>query len=132
MITLKDVESIHAVLIDRFGGSKGIRDLGILESAINRPFQTFDQNELYPLPVDKAAAIFESIISNHPFIDGNKRTAYVLMRLILLENGIDIYANENEKYEFVISSAKGEMKFNQIREWLVGRTRQGNDPQLHK
>jgi death-on-curing protein len=72
MITLKEVESIHEILINKFGGSKGIRDQGILESAINRPYQTFDLNELYPFPVDKAAAIFESIISNHPFVDGNK------------------------------------------------------------
>ena len=75
MITLREVESIHEILIDKFGGSNGIRDRGILESAINRPYQTFDQIELYPLPVDKAAAIFESIISNHPFVDGNKTTA---------------------------------------------------------
>ena len=119
MITLKEVQSIHEVLIDKFGGSKGIRDRGILESAINRPYQTFDQNELYPLPVDKAAAIFESIISNHPFVDGNKRTAYVLMRLILLENNLDIHAEHDEKYEFVISAAKGEIKFDKIREWLT-------------
>lgn len=123
MITLEEVESIHEVLIDKFGGSKGVRDRGILESAINRPYQTFDQNELYPLPVDKAAAIFESIISNHPFVDGNKRTAYVLMRLILLENDLKIYADQNEKYEFVISAAKGEIKFDEIREWLTNHMR---------
>jgi len=77
MITLQEVESIHEILIEKFGGSKGIRDRDILESAINRPYQTFDQKDLYPLPIDKAAAIFESLISNHPFVDGNKRTAYV-------------------------------------------------------
>jgi death-on-curing protein len=123
MITLRDVESIHEVLIDKFGGLKGIRDRGILESAINRPFQTFDQHELYPLPVDKAAAIFESIILNHPFVDGNKRTAYVLMRLILQENNLAIYADQTEKYEFVIRAAKGEIRFNKIREWLTNHTR---------
>lgn len=119
MISLKEVEIIHDVLIDRFGGSKGIRDRGTLESALNRPYQTFDQKELYPLAVDKAAAIFESIISNHPFVDGNKRTAYVLMRLILLENNLDIHADQNEKYEFVIKAAKGEIKFDEIREWVI-------------
>jgi len=123
MITLREVEGIHEILIEKFGGSKGIRDRGILESAINRPFQTFDQKELYPLPVDKAAAIFESIISNHPFVDGNKRTAYVLMRLILLEHKLNIYADQNEKYEFVISAAKGEIKFDSIREWLTSHMR---------
>jgi len=123
MITLKEVERIHEILIDKFGGSKGIRDRGILESAINRPFQTFDQTELYPLPVDKAAAIFESIISNHPFVDGNKRTAYVLMRLILREHSLDIFANQDVKYEFVINAAKGEIKYEQIRQWLNNHIR---------
>ena len=119
MIRLREVERIHEILIDKFGGTTGIRDLGSLESAINRPYQTFDQKELYPDPILKAAAIFESLISNHPFIDGNKRTAYVLMRLVLLENGLSIQAEENEKYEFVIRAAKGEIKFEEIREWLT-------------
>ena len=118
MIDLKTVENIHNILIERFGGTGGIRDSGGLESAINRPFQTFDQKELYSTPVEKAAAIFESLISNHPFIDGNKRTAYVLMRLILLEYGLDIKAGENKKYGFVIAAAKGEIKFDQIKEWI--------------
>lgn len=123
MITLQEVESIHDILIEKFGGSKGTRDRVILESAVNRPFQTFDQTELYPLPVDKAAAIFESIISNHPFVDGNKRTAYVVMRLILLENGLDIFADQNEKYDFVMGAAKGELKYDQIKAWLVNHLR---------
>ena len=123
MITLQEAESIHEILIEKFGGSQGTRDRGILESAINRPFQTFDQTELYPLPVDKAAAIFESIISNHPFVDGNIRTAYVLMRLILRQYDFDIFADQNEKYEFVVSAAKGEIKFDRIREWLTNHIR---------
>ena len=119
MVSLKEVESIHEILIDKFGGTKGIRDRGALESAINRPYQTFDQKELYPDPIDKAAAIFESLISNHPFIDGNKRTAFVLMRLTLLESNLNLQANQNERYDFVLKAAKGEMKFDQIREWLT-------------
>ena len=119
MISLREVERIHEILIDKFGGTTGIRDLGSLESAINRPYQTFDQRELYPDPIHKAAAIFKSLISNHPFIDGNKRTAYVLMRLVLLENGLSLQAVENEKYEFVIRASKGEIKFQEIREWLT-------------
>ena len=124
MIALRDVENIHNILIERFGGSKGIRDKGILESAINRPFQTFDRKELHPTIVDKAAAIFESVISNHPFIDGNKRTDYVLMRLILLKGKLDIVADENEKYNFVIGAAKGELKFDRIREWIILHSQQ--------
>ena len=123
MISLKEVESIHEILIDKFGGTKGIRDSGALESAINRPYQTFDQKELYPDPIEKAAAIFESLISNHPFIDGNKRTAYVLMRLTLLENNLDFQADQNERYDFVLMAAKGEMKFDQIKKWLTNHVK---------
>lgn len=118
MISLKEAENIHKILIEKFGGTTGIRDRGGLESALNRPYQTFDQKELYPNPIDKAAAIFESLISNHPFIDGNKRTAYVLMKLILLENHLTLTADPDEKYRFVIAAAKGEIKFYEIREWL--------------
>lgn len=113
-ISFQDVEAIHHLLIDNFGGGHGIRDKGALEAALNRPFQTFDQVDLYPTSVDKAAAIFESTIINHPFIDGNKRTAYVLMRLILLEGNMDIQAAEDAKYDFVISAAKGSLSFDDI------------------
>lgn len=98
MIHLTDVLNVHDILIDKFGGSKGVRDLGALESAISRPFATFDRMDLYPDPAGKAAAVLESILINHPFIDGNKRTAYVIMRLILLENEMDIFASQREKY----------------------------------
>jgi death-on-curing protein len=76
MISLKEVEDIHTILINDFGGSNGIRDVSALKSALARPFQTFDNNELLPTIIDKAAAIIESILINHPFIDGNKRTGY--------------------------------------------------------
>lgn len=122
MIDLKTVENIHHVLIDRFGGSKGIRDHGALDASLARPYATFDQKDLYPAAIDKAAAIFESIIINHPFIDGNKRTAYVLMRLLLLADRIDIVASQNEKYNFVIAASKGDLRFDQIRKWLVLHT----------
>jgi death-on-curing protein len=69
MISEKEAETIHNILIDTFGGSKGIRDLGALQSALARPYATFDQQDLYKTPIDKAAAIFESLIINHPFID---------------------------------------------------------------
>ncbi|MHC1776873.1 MAG: type II toxin-antitoxin system death-on-curing family toxin [Lentimicrobium sp.] len=121
MITQKDVLVIHKLLIDQFGGSHGLRDEGSLNSAINRPFATFNQLELYPEPIEKAAAIIESIIMNHPFIDGNKRTGYVLARLILLKSGLDIKATQQEKYEMVIAVSKGEWKMEQIKDWLTER-----------
>jgi len=118
MILLEDVLSIHEFLINKFGGSHGIRDVGLLNSALARPFQTFDGVDLHKSHLEKAAALIESIVTNHPFIDGNKRTAYVLMRLYLLENGLDIKATQDEKYEFVISIASGNVSFEQIVEWI--------------
>ncbi|MBP6551577.1 MAG: type II toxin-antitoxin system death-on-curing family toxin [Flavobacterium sp.] len=118
MISIKEVEIIHNILIDKFGGSKGIRDIGLLESALARPFATFDDNDLYPNPTEKASAILESIVINHPFIDGNKRTAYTLMRLILLENGLDIFASQESKYDLVISASTGKFRFDEIKNWI--------------
>jgi death-on-curing protein len=121
MIELKDVLNIHNLLIDKFGGSSGVRDKNLLESAIKRPWATFDQQDLYPTSQEKAAAILESILINHPFIDGNKRTAYVLMRLTLLENGLDIVCTQDEKYEMVIAASKGEIRFDDIKLWIESR-----------
>jgi death on curing protein len=121
MIKQEDVLKIHKLLIDRFGGSHGVRDVSSLNSAINRPFATFDNQELYPEPVDKAAAILESIVTNHPFIDGNKRIGYVLARLLLLKSGLDIKTTQEEKYEMVIAVSKGEWKFEQIKDWMTER-----------
>ena len=72
MIDINDANHIHEVLIEKFGGSKGIRDISLLQSAISRPFQSFDQKDLYSSPVEKAAALIESLLINHPFLDGNK------------------------------------------------------------
>ncbi len=118
MINIELVISLHVLLIEKFGGSNGIRDYNALESAIARPFMTFDKEDLYPSPIEKAAALIESLISNHPFIDGNKRIGYVLMRYFLLENNIDIKATQSEKFEFVIKIAKGQSSTNEICSWI--------------
>ena len=118
MINLDDVLNIHEFLINKFGGSHGIRDKSLLESALSRPFQTFAQDDLYKSHAEKAAALVESIISNHPFIDGNKRTGYVLMRLYLLGNGLDIIASQDEKYKFLIAIASGHISLEKIVKWI--------------
>jgi death-on-curing protein len=123
MIKIEKVINIHDILIDKFGGIHGIRDYNALESEINRPFMTFDQQALYPSTTDKAAALIESLISNHPFLDGNKRIGHVLMRYFLLRNGFDISATQAEKFEFVIEIAQGKSNFDQIKNWISNRIR---------
>ncbi len=123
MIEIKDVINIHNILIDRFGGVKGIRDSGSLDSAINRPFATFDGQDLYPTSIEKAAALFESVLINHPFIDGNKRLAYTLMSLMLLDVGLDIEASQDGKYKMVIAASTGQIRFEEIKTWIQARIR---------
>lgn len=122
MIDLAEVLAIHQVLIDEFGGSSGIRDQGLLQSAIDRPFSGIGETLFYPTPEERAGAILESIIKNHPFVDGNKRTGYVLMRLLLMQSGKDLSATQDEKYEFVIRVASGQLDFVQIVDYIRTKT----------
>ncbi len=121
MLDIKEVLSIHERLIQEFGGASGLKDIGLLESAISRPYQTFDGNELYDSVEEKASAILESILINHPFVDGNKRTGYTLYRLLLLSANVDIDATEDERYDFVISVAEGKTTFEEIVKWTKRR-----------
>lgn len=122
MISVKEALQIHAIVIVEHGGSTGVREMNLLESALNRPYQTFDGSELYPTAVEKAAAIIESVVKNHPFSDGNKRTGYVLCRLLLMENALDIKASPEDKYEFVIRISTGEIDYDEIKRWLEVNT----------
>ncbi len=118
MIATDEAIRIQSVLIEKFGGTDGLRDKNLLESALMRPYQTFDNKDLYPTPSEKAAAIIESVLINHPFIDGNKRFGYVAMRLTLMDYGLDIHTNEDDKYDFVIKIAIGDFKFDHILNWI--------------
>ena len=122
MIQVTEVEQLHKLLIDNFGGSQGVRDREALASALLRPFQTFDGRDLYPSIIEKAASLIESILINHPFIDGNKRTGYFLLRLYLIYHHIDITASLDNRYEFVINIASGILKFDGIVAWLRTNT----------
>ena len=122
MISVEDVLLIHETLISEFGGNNGVRDKGLLMSALKRPFDGFGDGEFYPTIEEKSAAIVESIVKNHPFLDGNKRSGYVLMRMLLLTKDKDINATTKEKYDFVIAIASGKIDFNQIAEWVVSNS----------
>jgi death on curing protein len=97
----------HKLLIERYGGSIGIRDEGLLESALARPQQTFGGEDLYPDMYSKTAALMESLCKNHPFLDGNKRIAFAGAVAFLKTNNIHIKCNTGEGEKFVLSIAEG-------------------------
>lgn len=113
-LTLADVISMHKVLIARYGGAEGIRDIGVLDSAIHRP-----QTGYYSGIIEEASALFESLAMNHPFIDGNKRIAFAATDVFLKINGYRINRNSDDIYEFMLSHLeKHSFNFENIRKWL--------------
>ena len=122
MILFEEVVEIHNKAIERFGGKDKVKDIPLLESALNRPFATFDGLDLYPKVIEKAAAVAESIIKNHPFYDGNKRIGFLILISILNKNKIDINTDEDSIYEFIIAIAEGKLDFETIVVWLKNNT----------
>lgn len=122
MILLEDILELHKLSIEKYGGAQGVRDMGLLETAIARPFQTFAGKDLYPGGIEKSAALIESLIINHPFIDGNKRTGATAMVALIESAGFKFSANEEDFYNFVISTSTGEIAFDKIVEWLRKNT----------
>jgi len=106
-LTLDEVLSLHAEQIRLFGGSSGIRDVALLESAMGSVEATFDGAFLHETIFAMAATYLYGICRNHPFIDGNKRTAVGAALTFLLMNGVDVDADENAFYDLVISVAEG-------------------------
>lgn len=117
-VVLEDALIVHEAVLKQEGGSAGIREIESLEAALARPFGGFGDHEFYPTPEEKAAAILESVLLNHPFVDGNKRTGYVLMRMILKAYNRDIAIPENDRYDFVIQVASGNLSFEEIVTWI--------------
>ena len=118
MILIDDILKLHEASIDDYGGAKGTRDIGLLESAIARPFQTFGGENLYKTPFEMAAALGESLIINHPFIDGNKRTGLLGIISLLFEYSLILKATEEEMYDLTIKISIGEIKFQELVIWL--------------
>jgi death-on-curing protein len=126
-LSLEEVILIHERIVERFGGGRGLRDRKSLDSAIGRPQATFEGQDLYPDLFTKAAALGESLARNHPFVDGNKRTAWEAMRTFLEENGRPLRAGPDEIVEFVLCIAEGRVSTEEITTWLRER---GSDPDL--
>lgn len=101
------VLSIHARQIERFGGTPGVRDEGLLESALAQPQATFGGKFLHPTISEQAAAYLYHIAMNHPFIDGNKRTAFAVMDTFLRLNGCALNLTDDRAYDLVMRVARG-------------------------
>lgn len=121
ILTLEQLFEIHALVVDATGGSMGLRDLGRLEAAIASQTQHVFDEELYGSVIEKAAAIIRGIVADHPFIDGNKRTA-LLAGLTLLEiNGINFVAPRGEIEDFAVKVATDKLDIPAIAGWLQER-----------
>lgn len=118
-LTTKQVISLHSSLIEATGGTDGVRDMGLLESALEAPFQTFDGKDLYPALIQKAARLGHSLISNHPFIDGNKRIGIHTMLVFLAANGVEIECTQKELIDVGLSLADGTMNAEKLLIWLI-------------
>lgn len=117
-LTLNEVLTLHDRLIAQTGGSFGVRDLDRLESSLAQPRMTFDGAELYPTLAEKAATLGFSIIQNHPFLDGNKRTGHAAMEIFLFLNGFEIQSSTDEQEKVVLQVASGMMSREQFSNWV--------------
>ena len=105
-------------MVIKYGGSSGVRDMGMLESAINRPFATYGGQDLYPDIYMKAGALIQSVVKNHPFLDANKRTGYSSAYTFLSLNSIKIEVPQNEVVRFMVSVANKNLSVDEISTWL--------------
>jgi death on curing protein len=112
-LTVTEVLAMHADLIERYGGAQGVRDQGLLEAALYRP-----QTGYYADLIEEAAALWESLSQNHPFIDGNKRTAFVALELFLRLNGCQFAVGDAEAVVMMLAMAAGELPDDEFIAWV--------------
>lgn len=125
-LTTEEVLYIHYQVIDRFGGLHGVRDIGGLESAVARPQSSVFGQDAYPTLIEKAAAMLHSLILNHPFYDGNKRTAFAAVGLFLNFNGISITGEHREVEDFIVCTTQRHFSVQTIADWLSNHTKTRN------
>ena len=117
-VTLIEILELHRRIIAKSGGAEGVRDFGLLASAVAQPKMIFAREELYPGLVEKAAALGFSLIMNHPFVDGNKRVGQAAMEVFLVLNKMELVAALDEQENVVLAVASGEMKREAFVVWL--------------
>ncbi len=122
-LSLGEIVYLHQALLDQTGGATGIRDLGGLESALAQPRATFDDVDLHPTIVQKAAALGFSLTLNHPFVDGNKRVAHAAMEVFLLLNGRELVGTVDEQERLMLDLADGQITREELTAWLEQHTK---------
>ena len=120
-LSLAEVLRLHGRIIDDTGGSDGLRDLGLLESALAQPRQTFGGADLYPTLTEKAAAVGFSLINNHPFVDGNKRIGHAVVEAMLMLNGFELAAGVDESEAEILAVAAGQRSREQFHAWIESK-----------
>ncbi|MEM6362967.1 MAG: type II toxin-antitoxin system death-on-curing family toxin [Planctomycetota bacterium] len=118
-LSADDVIAIHAVIAESSGGSKGLHDRGMLESAVAQANMTFDGNDLYPSLIEKASAVGYSLIANHPFVDGNKRIGHACIEAILMLNGYELFADLDDAEEIILAVAAGRTDRVELTKWVA-------------
>lgn len=118
-LSKNQVTALHSALIWEFGGIDGIRDEGLLESALAAPFQTFGGEPVYPSLQAKAAQLGFGLIRNHPFVDGNKRIGAHTMLVFLAVNGIELRYEQQELIDIVLSVAAGQIDRQGLLQWIL-------------
>ena len=124
-LTLEEVLALHEISIKEFGGTHGIRELGLLESAVHQPQQSFGSQNLYVEIWDKAAILGYAISENQPFLDGNKRTAALSMLVFLEVNGYEVNVKKGEIYKTIMSIANKKITRKKIAQWLKKNVTRG-------
>lgn len=125
--TVEQVLFLHARLIEETGGSHGVRDVALLESAVARPRATFDTEDFYPDLLYKAVALLESLVGNHPFVDGNKRTGIAAAALFLALNGRRLTATNQELETFTLHVATSRPTIAEVAAWLAAHSSSGDE-----
>ena len=110
---------LHRQLIEQTGGSDGIRDEGLLDSAMAAPFQSFDYADAYPSLPQKAARLCFGLVKNHPFIDGNKRIGAHAMLVFLAVNGVELTYTQTQLSDIILQVAADEKDYPDLLDWLL-------------
>ena len=118
-LSKEQVLMLHKHLIENTGGSEGIRDKGMLDSALSNPFQSFGGEELYPSIQAKAAQLCFGLVRNHPMLDGNKRLGAHVMLVFLALNGYELSYTQQELSDTILALASGEIDIKAILQWII-------------